>query len=635
MKLIKYTITSIALMVILLTTSCRDEFADINTNPGQISKANPSFLFTRGILEFEPSGYLLWFYNAPMTMQWSQMGTPTGGFLPNFVQTTANGDQGYKYIAVLRYVRDIENYRSKLTEEESQKYAGYAAALDVLTAYLGVFDSDMFGYLPFKEASRAAYGGTLTPAYDSIESLYELWLSQLDQAITVFSNPTNLLMTATQDIVYAGSWSKWAKLANSVKLRIAARLINIDKSKALRIAESVANAPSGYINSLEEAFLFNKAISTSGSNDNNDFVYHWSNGFLDGMAGSQRVIDFMVKNQDPRVRFAYQKNSYNSKVIQSFYDKGKAIPHYIEEKVNYTEAGGKKTFVSWKAPGEPWVRYHGIPVEMNASSNQLLYGDWFDSPRFQNTDMQGNNLTSYTPYSRFQQQMVIGRTYNFTLPKAPGEPVTQTTDPRPWYGLYLGASEVNLYLAEFKLLGANISGDAETFYKKGITSSVEEYNKLAQQNKIGYYNRSYGYDPLDASIELKAGEIDAIFTNDDYKLIGTAEEKIEKVYLQQLLNFTLYPNEQFVTSRRSGLPKFGSKFLPREKYVSVPETNIPRRFDTGTPSKTDLMYQKYIDAYSEQGFTISSPGGSNTSILNTERVWSDKSNPQFGAGPKM
>ncbi len=632
MKLIKYTIASIAMMVILLTTGCRDEFADINTNPSQISKADPSFLFTRGILEFEPSGYLLWYYNAPMTMQWSQMATPTAGFLPNFVQTTANGDQGYKYIAVLKYVRDIENYRSNLNEEESRKYAGYAAALDVLAAYIGVFDSDMFGYLPFQEACRAAYGGTLTPAYDSVETLYELWLSQLDQAISVFNNPSNLLMTATQDIVYGGSWSKWAKLANSVKLRIAARLINIDKNKALQIAASVASAPSGYIDSLEDAFLFNKAISASG--DNNDFVYHWSNGFLDAMAGSQRVIDFMVENQDPRVRFCYQKNSYNSKVIQSFYDKGKAIPHYIEEKVNYTESEGKKTFVSWKEPGEPWVRYYGIPVELNASSNQAQYGDWFDSPRFQNTDMQGNNLTSYTPYSRFQQQMVIGRYYNFTLPKAPGQPVTQTTDPRPWYGLYLGAGEVNLYLAEFKLLGANIPGDAATYYNKGVINSIEEYNSLAKKNKIAYYERNYGYDELDAPIELKAGEIDAMFTNEDYQLTGTSEEKIEKVYLQQLLNFTLYPNEQFVTARRSGLPKFGSKFLPREKYPSVPETSIPRRFDTGTPSKTDLMYQNYIDAYSKQGFTISSPGGSNTSILNTERVWSDKNNPQFGEGPK-
>lgn len=633
MKLIKYTIASIAMIFILLTSGCRDEFADINKDPSQVTTPDPSFLFTRGILEFEPSGYLLWFYNAQMMSQWSQLATPTNGYLPNFVQTTANGDQGYKYLAVLKYARDIENYRSILSEEESKKYAGYEAILDILTAYLGIFDTDMFGYIPFKEASRAAYGGTLTPAYDSIESLYELWLEQINNAISLFNNPTDLIMVSTQDIVYGGSWSKWSKLANSLKLRIAARLINVDISKALQIASEVVSAPGGYIDSLDDAFLFNKAISASGSND--DFVYHWSNGFLDGMAGSQRVIDFMVNNQDPRVRFFYQKNSYNSKVIQAFYDNKKAIPHYIEEKLNYTESGGKKTFVSWKAPGEPWVRYYGIPVELNASSDQSIYGDWFDSPRFQNTDSEGNNLTSYTPYSRFQQQMIIGRYYNFTLPKAPGEPVTQTTDPRPWYGLYLGASEVNLYLAEFKLLGANISGDAATYYKKGVTSSIEEYDYLADKNQIAYYNRNYGYDALDASIELKAGEIDAMFTNDDYQLIGTADEQLEKVYIQQLLNFTLYPNEQFMTARRSGLPKFDSKFIKREKYSSVAETNIPRRFDTGTPSKTDLMYQNYLDAYQVQGFTVSSPGGSNTSILNTERIWHDRNNPQFGEGPKQ
>lgn len=633
MKNFKYALAALALgATVVSTTSCRDEFAGINSNPAQISKADPSMLFAKGIIEFEPAGYLLYYYNSPMMLQWSQLASPTGGYTAGFTKTTATGDQGSKYISVLRYVRDLEHYRSQLSEEESAKLAGYAACLDVLTAYLGIFDSDMYGYLPFTEACRAPYGGTLTPAYDTQESLYKLWEQQLNDAISTFAKD-GLTMTGSQDLVYNGALAKWAKLANSLKLRLAARYVNIDKSKALSLAQEVASASCGYIDSMEDVMLFNKG--TSNSDNINDLIYHWSNGFWDGMAASTNMMNFMVNNLDPRVRFCYQKNEYNSKVIQSFWDNGKDIPHYIEANVEFTEEGGKKKFVAWKGAGEPWVRYYGVPVEMDAKNNAALYGDWFDSPRFQNTDAAGGNLTAYTPYSQLQQQMVIGRYYNFKLPKAPGEPVTQETDWRIWYGLYFGAAEANLYLAEFKLLGANLPKTAAEYFAKGITASVQEYDKLAELNKIAYYGKTYDYDPFEASIELKDGEIDAMLAHEDYQLTGDAALDLEKVYLQQLINFTMYPNEQFVTARRSGLPKFNSTLLPRVDYADVPVSNIPRRFDTGNPSKTDLMYEIYLKAYADQGLTLTSAGSNETAVLNSERLWSDKGNPQWGAGPKQ
>ena len=175
MKNFKYTLTALALgATVVSTTSCREEFTEINQNPNQITVANAAMLFTKGILDFEPSGYLMWYYNAAMMQQWSQLASPTGGYTPNFAKTTAYGDQGSQYIKVLKYVRDLANFRES-QGEEGDKYAGYAAALDVLTDYLGILDSDMVGYLPFTEACMAKYGGTLTPAYDSQESLYQLW----------------------------------------------------------------------------------------------------------------------------------------------------------------------------------------------------------------------------------------------------------------------------------------------------------------------------------------------------------------------------------------------------------------------------------------------------------------------------
>lgn len=618
--------------VAALTSSCRDDFADLNSSPSQVTKAEPTYLFAQTVLKFEPSGYLYWFYNAPMMYSWAQMATPTGGFTSTFTTTTATGQQGSQYIETLKYVRDLEHFRSTLSAEESAQYANIAACMDILTAYLGVFDTDMYGDIAFTEACQAIHGGTLTPTYDTVESLYDLWLGQLDAAVTTLTTSTNQIELSTQDVAYNGDVKKWAKLANSLKLRIAARLISQNKSRALEIAQQVVSASCGYIDDVSSAMLFNKAMTNTSSND---YVYHWSNGFLESTAGSQRVIDLMLVNKDPRVRFCYAKNEWNSIIIQAFYDQGRSIPSYIEKNVEYkTDANGKKTFVAWKGMGEPWVRYYGIPVEFNAQDNANLYGDYFNvSTRFRLTEEGGTANKYYTPYSMFQRQMVIGRNYNFTMPTPPGGPVIERTDSRPWYGLYFGAAEANLFLAEFKLLGANLPQSAEYYYNRGIRFSVEEYDKLAKLNQIAYYGTTYDYDPHEVSIELKDGEIDTMMSSEGYKLTGSAAEQLEKVYIQEMLNYTLYPNEMYVTSRRSGLPKFGSDLISRENFSLVPVTNIPRRLDTGLPLETDLMYQIKIDAYSRQGFTSTS-AGPNGPTLNSERVWQDKGAPQWGAGPQ-
>jgi len=629
MKKIKYTATILLSGLLLLTASCSDDMAKINSNPSQVTEANISYLFAQAVINFEPSGYLLWFYNAPMTFRWGQTGVPTGGFTSTYTQTTATGDQGGQYINVLKYARDIEYVRSTMQADEAAKYENIAACVDILTVYLGIFDSDMYGDRPFTEAAKARYGGTLTPKYDKIADLYTLWLETLDDAVTTLTTATNQTFPPNQDVVYRGDVARWAKLANSLKLKIAARLLSQDKAKALSIASAVASNPAGVIDGTDDNFLFNKASSIT--KDDGDKVYHWQNGFLEGTAASQRVIDFMVKNKDPRVRFFYRKNAWNSTIVQGFFDQGKHIPSYILANVNYTESGGKKTFVSWKGAGEPWVRYYGLPVEMDAAQNTTAYGDYFDYTNRSKLKI-GDAEKTFTPYSGFNQEMIVGR-YDFTLPTLPGGPVIQDLDNNPWYGMYMSTAEVNLYLAEFKLLGASLPKTAQEYFSKALSASVEEYNRLAALNKIPYYGKTYDYDPNEAVIDLKNGEITAMTANTDYQLTGNAALDLEKVYVQQLLHFTMYPNEQFVTVRRSGVPRENSTLIAWENYApAVPNNAIPRRFEVGAPSPTDLMYQILIDAYTSQGFT---PGSSQDgTLLNAESVWQDINAPQVGQGPQ-
>ena len=120
------------------------------------------------------------------------------------------------------------------------------------------------------------------------------------------------------------------------------------------------------------------------------------------------------------------------------------------------DENGKKVFKGWKAPGEPWVRYIGMPTVVDANSNEKYpeYIDYYqglDGNLWKVSDLEGNGETTYAPYSCFNQYM-FDKKEIIDYPVAPGAPKVQITDYYAWYGLYLSTAEVNLYLAEFKLL---------------------------------------------------------------------------------------------------------------------------------------------------------------------------------------
>ena len=643
MKSTKILLAALALGSVAMT-GCKDDWADMNSDPAAVTKANISYFFAKAVDFFEPQPYLEYYYNAPLKYQWAGWGHGSGsGAGEGILTLTATGDQGGQYIRTLRIVREMEAVLADMSAEDQEINAPYVAATKVLTVYQGIYDTDMTGSLPYEEACRLKWGGAVTPAYDNQQKLFNAWLTELNDAITAFTKP-GAIITAGQDAVFGGKVEKWAKFANSLKLRIAVRLLNQDAAKAKQIASEVESAACGYIDTLDEAVLFNKSTV---NNQSSDYIYHWFNGFT-GMVAKESVINFMVENLDPRVRFFYTKNSWNSTIVQGFYDAGLEIPEFIEKNVvSEVGADGKKKFVKWGGLGEPWVRYYGLTDDWNANLDDTGKYRWYFQSAYKNAaaeltlyDKDKQNPTQYTTYSSLNRMMIIGNTYTAASQSEaaalPGEgsKATFTSNNRPWYGMYLSGAEVNLYLAEFAMLAGN-EGKAETYYNKALELSVQEYNKLAALNQVAYHSSvtgNFNYDKNEGAIDLKDGEIEAMMAGDDaYSFTGTAAEKLEKIYLQQMIHFTLYPNEVYVTARRSGYPAYNSTILARPQYAEVPSSSIPRRFPTGSLTDTDKMRDVKQAAFAEQGLTISA-NGLYDACLATDRLWYDQGAPAWGAG---
>lgn len=630
----KYLMAGLLLSASAFMGSCKDEFAEVNTNPTVVSKADPRYLFTQALANFDGHDYFEWYYDFTNMQKWAQTTVSSGGN-DNLVTTMTNaGSLGSRVYSVMNIVNELKYLiDTNLSGEEQSKYTYLKAICDPLMIYLAMLDTDMYGSMAYTEAYQARYGGTLTPKYDTQKELFDLWEKELKSAVETLANEVTLdgktvaqQSLGSQDFIYKGDYNKWLKFANSLRLKLAARLINEDLDRALNIVKEVSKYP--VMDGLADDFFYNKSIDDR----------HFQGGnSLNRVSGSMQLVNFLVDNFDPRVRFFFEKNDYNSVVVQAFLDKDQKMASFIEDKIEVEEVEGKKVFKGWKAPGEPWVRYVGMPTVVDASL-KAEYTDYYkgdDDNLWKVSDKDGKGETEYVPYARLNQYM-FDKKEIISYPVAPGAPKVQITDLYAWYGLYLSTAEVNLYLAEFKLLaqGKDIGfgGSAESYLKKGAEYSVRAYDQLANLNKIPYYHSTFEQDKFDKSIKLEESEVTNLMANSIFKLDGSLIENLEKVYLQQYIHFVFSPADQFVMMRRSGCPMANSSLYPMEAFASG--TNalpIPRRLAINEPALDDKMGDIKKAAYQEQGYSY----GPNPATLNAERVWYDKKAPQFGEGPKF
>ncbi|MFA8343915.1 MAG: SusD/RagB family nutrient-binding outer membrane lipoprotein [Rhodothermaceae bacterium] len=603
-----------ALLFILGFGCSRSDFADLNTNPSELANPDLRFSITKAIEQMYGNDYTIWFYNNfDYIFPWTQVSTESGGNGADFNQMGAYANQNI-YKALLPQTMDVRHRIDEFNEADKARYQAIYSMTYPIQIATALTITDNIGSITYTEAGMAPYTNPplLTPAVDNQEKLFNTWLEELDKAITGLATE-NQFAIGDQDLIYNGDYAKWAKFCNLLKLKIAARLINKDRAKAIKIAEEVTSSDAGYMNSLSEDFIYQREIKYYGPGEYMGIGY-----------GSKHLFDFLKVNKDPRLRFIFEKNHFNGEVVQAFIDAKKDLPSYVETLVEYDEDGN---FAAWKGDGEPWVRYHGVPLSPDAK---------FDPENNKYFNQSASNKIGTKTYSAtsLYSEKLMQTNYVYTYPTKPGGRIIELKDNEPPLNVILGTSaETNLYLAEFKLLGANLSNTAQEYFNHGVELSIQRADKFAEHQEMPYYKKDPIYtsekDQEAGATKLRANEISDLLAKDAYDLSSDA---LEKVYIQQFINFMNTPNDVWTTVRRSGCPKKGSSYLAWEEFTlngsSLP---VPRRMTVNTPTADDINYTNKKTAIDEQGFTSGTP---KPSILNTERLWFDQENPAYGAGPK-
>lgn len=144
------------------------------------------------------------------------------------------GDQGGTWDTYYLLIRNAKVLEQIAIEEEIASYRGVSL---VMQAWMFSMLTDMWGDIPFSEASMAVEGNG-TPVYDTQEDIYDGLLEMLDQANTVLAGATTSIKG---DILFDGDLMKWRKFANSLRMRLAMRLSEANPSKAQSIISRMYN----------------------------------------------------------------------------------------------------------------------------------------------------------------------------------------------------------------------------------------------------------------------------------------------------------------------------------------------------------------------------------------------------------
>jgi hypothetical protein len=152
--------------------------------------------------------------------------------------------------------------------------------------------TDLWGDVPYSQALMGAEN--TTPVYDAQADIYADLLSELEAGAALVSNSAPGF--GDGDLIYGNDFTKWKKFANSVRMRLAMRMSEVNPSAAQSAFQAAYNA-GGFTSNDDNAM-----IQWPGAPYENPFYENWQG--RDDHAMSRTLINILKDLNDPRL-FSY------------------------------------------------------------------------------------------------------------------------------------------------------------------------------------------------------------------------------------------------------------------------------------------------------------------------------------------
>ncbi|RAJ06647.1 SusD-like starch-binding protein associating with outer membrane [Chitinophaga skermanii] len=129
-------------------------------------------------------------------------------------------------------------------EPDQSRMKNVTAMLKIIMAYKTLHVSDFFGNMPYSEAGKAADGTTkYRVAFDKQNVIYEQCLADLKWAVDNLSSDASQVSYGAYDTFLKGDINRWRKFANSLRLRYAVRMSEVNATAAQTIIAEALTKP--------------------------------------------------------------------------------------------------------------------------------------------------------------------------------------------------------------------------------------------------------------------------------------------------------------------------------------------------------------------------------------------------------
>jgi len=314
-KSIKYISLFLSLGMVLSLSSCDKDFEKINNDPNNPTDVPNSYYLAGAQRGLSDNTFDIWWggnVGNQLAQYWSsnqyssesryqfRTGTTNSYFGLFYAGGNAGGRRTGASLPVgglLELNRIVDNCKADPGGSSASGDANNQIAVaTMLRVWLLQNMTDTWGDIPYSEALDP--DNNRAPMYNRQSDIYTGLIGELNTALSLVNTgaPGPL-----GDLVYDGDMSLWKKFGNSLKMRVALRMVDVNASAAsTAISEAIAG---GAFDSNSDNALFPYADGT----DANPIYY---NRFIDkrnDYAASNIMLDILVAQTDPRLPCFYNK----------------------------------------------------------------------------------------------------------------------------------------------------------------------------------------------------------------------------------------------------------------------------------------------------------------------------------------
>ena len=298
--------TGIVAALASVLMGCTGNYLNINTNPYEVSKdqtltdgyaigaAITALCGTVVSTDVNTAQFTDCLLGGPMGGYYST----TGAFEKTIDNYNATDDWTRVFMASDRIIPTLYSNLNELKNITEDPVTLAIAQTIKVAAMLRV--TDTYGPIPYTQIGQ---GGKITVPYDSQEAVYDAMFAELDEVIATLTENKLSGISPNADPVYDGTAVKWCKFANSLKLRMAMRIVYADPVKAQKYAEEAVSHEIGvFASNADNATLRTVAFGDKGNPLYTAIKYNQPTGCNTGgdTHAAADIICYMNGYNDPR-----------------------------------------------------------------------------------------------------------------------------------------------------------------------------------------------------------------------------------------------------------------------------------------------------------------------------------------------